>query len=238
MPPSPPFPTDAMPLREALRGLRHVLRRSGTSLRETLPVERLPKPAADVAVAVLREVEDVARTVDRAATDLVRRVIGADERAAPRLDAPPDPARASAFAAAAYTALQTVLERLGAGEVFISEAGLRDGYLSLGENANASQDEAARAAELMMSLLRARVVRDPPAMPEARVPPKNLTPVALFALLLWLLAPRAEDDAESVAALDAASDIAAALSSDVTAAADAHDTGRLAALFAEFADNV
>ena len=44
-----------MPLREALRGLRFLLRRGGETIVDTLNVETLPKPASDLAGAVLRE---------------------------------------------------------------------------------------------------------------------------------------------------------------------------------------
>ena len=52
-----PLLPDAMPLREALRGLRHVLRKGGETLKETMTVDTLPPPAARLAGAVLREVE-------------------------------------------------------------------------------------------------------------------------------------------------------------------------------------
>ena len=65
-----------MPLREALRGLRFLLRRGGETLADTMSVETLPKPAADLAGAVLREVGGLARNVDEVASGLAKTILG------------------------------------------------------------------------------------------------------------------------------------------------------------------
>lgn len=72
---SRPFPQpDALALREALRGLRYLLRRGGETLAETLP-----GPAG----AALREVEPIAQAASDLASDVARSVLGAQ-------DAPPE----------------------------------------------------------------------------------------------------------------------------------------------------
>ena len=76
MPHPSPLP-DAMPLRDALRGLRHAVRRWGETLLETMPVDALPRPAAELAGAVLREVGEIARGVDEVASGFARFALGA-----------------------------------------------------------------------------------------------------------------------------------------------------------------
>jgi hypothetical protein len=225
-----------MPLRGALRALRHVVRRGGEALIETLPVDSLPGPTAVVAEKVLREVEEIARGLDEAASGLAKRVIGGTGAQPPALGLAPDPRQAATFAAAAYAALRAALKRIGAGGAFVSEAAARTSYLALPRDRAAT--EADRAADLALALLAARVVRDAPAHPAARVGAADVPGVAVFAVLLWLVAPRAADEAEGEAALDAAVDLTVAIADDVAAACAARDRARLAALFAEFADNV
>ncbi len=228
----PPFPPDPMPLREALRGLRHVMRRGGESLRDTVPVGSLPEPAQAIAGAVLREVGQIARSVDLVASGLAKRVLGGTAPAAPPLG---DGAGGeAAFAAAAYAALRAALRRIGAAETFISEVAARSAYRALG---SAGGREAARlGADLTLCLIAARVVREADAAPDARLPGPAIAPVAVFAVVLWMLADRAEHDGE--AALDAAIDLSIAIAADIRAAAQAGDAARLTALFAEFADHV
>jgi len=222
-----------MPLREALRGLRHVLRRGGETLRDTMPVEALPKPAADLAGGVLREVTSLARGMDEVASGLAKTVLG-QAGSLPVHDSAGGPAGGpeadARFAAAAYAALRAVLRHLGAPGAFVSEAGARRAH---GEHRAAGS---ASAADLTLRLIAARVIRDATAAEAARVPGAALEPVAVFALMLWLQADRPEDEGE--AALDAAADLAVALAGDVAAAAAAQDAARLGALYAEFSAHV
>ena len=69
-----PVRPDPMTLRDALRGLRHAMRRGGESLFE-LPVGVLPRPAAQIAGVVLKGGERLAREADRLASGLARRVL-------------------------------------------------------------------------------------------------------------------------------------------------------------------
>ena len=217
-----------MPLREALRGLRFMLRRGGETLIDTMTMQGLPKPAADLAGAVLREVGDIARNVDEIASGLAKTVLSGQEPQSLTLS---DLSRGhggdAQFGAAVYVALRSVLRRLGAPWVFVSEAAARHAY-GIGDHAD--------AATLTINLLNARVVRGTTAQEAARVPGSALEPVAIFAVLLWLQSTRSEDENE--AALDAATDLAVALAAEVDKACAARDTRRIAALYARYVSHV
>lgn len=224
----PPLRPDPMPLREALRGLRFMLRRGGETLVDTMAIEGLPKPAADIAGAVLREVSGIARNVDDFASGLAKTVLGADEPPAVTLDnLAAGQAAEAEFGAAVYVALRSVLRRLGAPGVFVSEAAARRAYVAGG---------AADPATLTVNLLEARVVRGTTAAEAARVPGSALEPVAIFAVLLWLQSTRSEDENED--ALDAATDLAVALAAEVDRACAARDTARITALYARYVAHV
>lgn len=219
-----------MPLREALRGLRHVLRRGGETLAGTITVDALPGPAADLAGAVLRGAGDIAQRVDMMASGLAKTVLGGGD---PDLISLSDLGHVrdadARFAEAAYVALRSVLRRLGAPGAFVSEAAARKVYAEV-----AGRD--ALAATLMLHLLGARVVRDATAEEAARVPGAALEPVAVFAVLLWLQSSRSE--AENEAALDAATDLAVAIAPEVARACADADAVRLTALFDKYAPHV
>ncbi len=223
-----PIRPDPMPLREALRGLRHVLRRGGETLAQTITVDALPGPAAGIAGAVLREVGGLAHQVDRVASGLAKSMLGGNDPGVANLTdlghARDGDAR---FAEAVYVALRSVLKRLGAPGAFVSEAAARKVYAQAGTTT---------AAVLTLDLLAARVLRDAAAEDTARVPPSELEPVAIFAVLLWLQSARSE--AENEAALDAATDLAIAIAPDVAQACATGDAGRLTTLFDKYAAHV
>ncbi len=223
-----PLRPDTMPLREALRGLRFLLRRGGETLAETIAIESLPKPTAGLAGAVLREVGGIARNVDELASGLAKSVLGAAEQPSVTLDdlaAGQD--SAAQFGAAVYVALRSVLRRLGAPGVFVSEAAARRAW---------ELDTGTDAATLTVNLLEARVVRGATAQEAARVPGSALEPLAIFAVLLWLQSTRS--DAENEEALHAATDLAVALAPEVARACADRDTRRIAALYARYAAHV
>lgn len=216
-----------MPLREALRGLRFLLRRGGETLAETITIESLPKPAADLAGAVLREVGGIARNVDEIASGLAKSVLGGAGAPSVTLDALAAGGNGAEFGTAVYVALRSVLSRLGAPGVFISEAAARQAW---------GQGGATDAAALTLRLLAARVVRGTTAEEAARVPGSALEPVAIFAVMLWLQATRS--DAENEEALHAATDLAVALAAEVAQACSDRDAPRIAALYARYAAHV
>lgn len=231
-----PIRPDPMPLREALRGLRFMLRRGGETLVDTLAVESLPKPAAAIAGAVLREVEGLARNVDGVASGLAKSVLGGrGDQSATLHDLSGAQGADAHLAAAVYVALTTVLARLGAPGVFVSEAAARSVFarhLAQGLPAN----PAMTAAGLTLDLLDARVMRGTTAQEAARVKGSALEPVAVFAVLLWLQTTRSED--ENADALHAAADLAVALADDVARACAARDAAQIEAIYAKFAAHV
>lgn len=223
-----PTRPDPMPLREALRGLRFMLRRGGETLAETISIEGLPQPAADLAGVVLREMGGLMRNMDEIASDIANTVIGSPNQPSLTLDDLGTDATADVhFGAAVYVALRSVLRRLGAPGVFVSEAAARRAW---------QHNQMTDAAHLMIRLLNERVVRGTTAQEAARVSGSALEPVAIFAVLLWLQSTRSEEENE--AALDAATDLAVALAPQVAAACAARDEGAIAALFAGYAAHV
>ena len=224
---------DAMPLREALRGLRHVLRKGGETLKDTMTVDMMPPPAAHLAGVVLREVEAMAKGMDQAASGLAKKLLGSPDPAAPSLQTiTGQPDGNVVFAKAFYAATQAVLRRLGATNVFISEAGARKAFRHI---SSFDAPDAEVAAALTIALHNAAVLKGT-AEETARVPAASVTPVALFAVMLWLQSQRPE--AEDEAALDAATELAVALAVDVSKACIAGSHAGLAALYSEFASHV
>jgi hypothetical protein len=232
-----PIPPDPIPLREALRGLRHVLRRGGASVAEAVSSEVLPKPAADLAGAVLESGRRVVHGAGSVAAGVARTVLGAEPAPAPAFDGliaqSESPAK---FAAAAYAALKVIVVRLGAGRAFVSEASALQAYRRARPaliGATAPQ----AAAALALALTEARVIRSAPADGhDGRGRARTVEPLAVFALLLWWLSPRPEEDGE--AALEAAADIAAVLEAEVAEACARRDEPALAALFERYAAHV
>lgn len=229
---SPMLP-DAMPLREALRGLRHVLRKGGETLKDTMTVDTLPPPAAHLAHVVLREVEAIAKGMDQAASGVAKKVLGRPDPAAPSLHAIAGKEDGDVvFATAFYAAARAVLLRLGAPGVFISEAGARKAFQHIRPFC---APDAEVAAALTIALHDAKVLKGAADEP-ARVPASSVEPVTLFAVMLWLQSQRPE--AEDEAALDAATDLSVALADDIGKACTGRNHAGLAALYTEFASHV
>ncbi len=231
-----PVTPDAMPLREALRGLRFMLRRGGETLVETLSVDSLPKPAADLAGAVLREVGELARSVDGMASEMAKTVLGGHEnQSLPLQDMIHQQDAAGQFAAAFYVALSSVVRRLGAPSVFISEAAAKSVFTRTATH-DPGVSTTRQAANMTISLIEAKVVRGTTAEQAARVPGSALEPVAIFAVMLWLQAARSE--AENEAALDAATDLAVALALDIAGACTQRNAEQIEALYTRLVPHV
>jgi hypothetical protein len=231
-----PQPPDAMPLREALRAMRHMLRKGGETLIETMPNGPKSGPGAKMARVVLREVEAFAKGVDQMTSGVAKIVLGAAEQRAPTLHdtAGPDVPDA-AFSVACYAALRAVMGHLGVSGVFISEAGIRHAYQDIAGQLGQRTDSAI-AADLTLALLDARVIKGATAAEAAQVPGAALEQVAVFSVMLWLQTDR--PDGEDAAALQAASDLSVALAPEIAAACTGHNATKLAALFGEFAPRV
>ena len=229
-----PQPPDAMPLREALRAMRHMLRKGGETLIDTIPGTGFPGPG--LTGAVLREVGAIAKGVDQFTSGVAKLVLGAPEQRGPSLpgiaglDAPD-----AAFAAACYAALRAALRHLGVAGAFLSEAAIRQAYRDVMAD-NINEPEAELAAKLTQALLVGDVIRGVTATDAAHVPGAGLDQVAIFAVMLWLQTDRPEG--EDSAALEAATDMSIALSGDIARACESDAPAALSALFKEFAPRV
>ena len=229
-----PQSPDAMPLREALRAMRHMLRKGGETLIDTIPVADLPVPG--LAGAVLQRVEALARSVDQVTSGMAKLVLGASEQRGPSLpgiagQTAPD----AAFAAACYAALRAVLQHFGVAGVFLSEAAIKQSYRAVMADL-ADDAEPLLAAKLTLALLNGHVIRGVTAADAAHVPLGALDQVAIFAVMLWLQTDRPAG--EDTAALEAAADMALALSADIARASGSETPVALSTLFKEFAPRV
>lgn len=227
-----PIRPDPLPLREALRGLRFLLRRGGQTLVETVDVDVLPKPFAAIAGSLLREMGGFARNVDEVASGIAKTVLGGNaSHSIAFTDLTTGRDADVQFAAAVYVALGTVLGRLGAPAVFVSEAAARSVFAGL-----MAQGAPKSAAQLTLDLLDARVIRGFTGQESARVPGAAIGNVAVFAVLLWLQANRTDDENE--AALEAATDMAVVLAADINTACAARDTGAIQDIYRRYAAHV
>ena len=230
-----PLP-DAMPLRDALRGLRHAVRRGGETLLDVMPVGSLPRPAAQLAGAVLHEVGAFAKGVNDVASGLARLALGGSAKSQGSLqDLTLHQGAEDGFAQGIYAALRAVLRHLNAPSAYISETAARSAYLALTPEQRLGTD-ASMAAALSLALAEAKVLRGVSAADAARVTGQSLDHVAIFAVMLWLQSNRSE--AEDEKALEAATDLAVALGPEADAAFTAKDNIALAAFYAEFASHV
>ena len=234
-PTSNPLP-DAMPMRDALRGLRHAVRRGGETLLDVMPVGSLPRPAAQLAGAVLHEVGAFAKGVNDVASGLARLALGGSAKSQGSLqDLTLHQGAEDGFAIGIYAALRAVLRHLNAPSAYISETAARSAYLALTPQQRLGSD-ASVAAALSLALAEAKVLRGLSAADAARVAGQSLDHIAIFAVMLWLQSNRSE--AEDEKALEAATDLAVALAVEADAAFTAEDNTALATLYAEFASHV
>lgn len=233
---NPNLRPDVMPLRDALRGLRHAVRRGGETLLEAMPLDALPRPAAELAGVVLREVGEIAKGVNDVASGLARIALGAGDKQPESLQKLTALQGAEdGFAQGIYAALRSVLRRLNAPSAYVSETAARAAFLSLSP-AQRQGNEAEIAASLSLALAEAKVLRGASAEDAAHVPGSSLQTTAIFAVMLWLQSNRGE--AEDEAALTSATDLAVALAAEAEAAFRLRDGKALAALYAEFASHV
>lgn len=226
-------PPAAAPLREALRGIRFLLRRGGATVADTLTLDTLPDPAAGLAKRMIREVEGIARTVDEAASAAAKTVLGGQDSPSETLDTLVGHSAAAAeFGRAIYMALDAVLRRIGVADAFISEMSARSSFAVWRQDHPDGEPED-RAADLTVRLLEARVIRG--AVP-AGTAQSDAEPIALFAVMLWLQSKRS--DSENEAVLEAAADIALARSREVVATVRSSDRSAIAALYRKYVDHV
>lgn len=220
-----PNPADSVTLRDALRGLRHAMRRGGETLFD-MPVAALPGPAAQIAGAMLRHGGELAKGVDEVASSLAKRLLGPGPQSAASFpEIAGDSNAATRFATACYVALQAALKQMGVTDALIVESAARMAYRRIAPQIG-HLPEPRIAADLTLQMLELRVLHGA----------GEAAPLASFAVLLWLQSDRRED--EDQAALEAAVDLARVLADDLRAACAAQDADRLQQLYAEFVNHV
>lgn len=226
-------PPDAAPLREALRGIRFLLRRGGATVADTLTLDSLPDPAAGFAKRMIHEVEGIARSVDEAASAMAKSMLGGQDRPSETLDKLVSHSTAAEeFGRAIYLALGAVLRRIGVTDAFISEMSARSSFGAwLRDHPDGEPED--WAAELTLRLLEARVIRG--AVPRGDAG-RDIEAVSLFAVLLWLQSDRS--DSENEAVLEAAADIALAKAREVAATVRSADRAAIASLYRKYVDHV
>lgn len=220
-------PIDTAPIKDVARSLRFAVEQGGRSLRKGLPLEALPEPAARLADAALTTARRIGDSAGRGASSLAHVLLDGDDTPPP-LSHPEEAAAEARFAAAAHDGLRAALLRLGAESCLVSEAAAVAAWRRVTRAAEASDSETAAALYVALT--------DPPAVREVvwadgTTPPVEAAKVATFAVLLAMLA----DPAEYHALLPAATDIALALSPDLTRASE---RAALKTLFEDFRNHV
>jgi hypothetical protein len=228
--PFPPrFRTTALSLKDALRGLRYVLRRGRDVF--DVPATLGPPPVSAAARTLLSQFDRLAQRADQTAGGLLHRLmdvpgtgrhlpVPAHTPNADHVDSP------EAFAQAVYWGLSHLLDCLGARDSAISEV----------EAAAAYGTE--RAAALMMALYDRRVIRDV-AVPVDAAPgaaPAALTTQALFGFCLWLLIEPPEPPLTDEMLLEDCAEVAQALARKLPPGRP--DAVAMAALFSRLAPQI
>lgn len=219
-------PIDTSPIKDVARSLRFAVEQGGRSLRKGLPLEALPEPAARLADAALTTAWKIGDSAGRGVSSLAH-LLDKDDTPPP-LSHPEEATAEARFAAATHDGLRAALLRLGAEGCLVSEAAAVAAWRRVTRSAEAS--DSATAAALYLALL------DPPAVrevvwPDAAAPVADATRLAVFAVLLAMLA----DPAGYQEMLPAATDIALALADDL---AKAEDPAALKTLFEDFRNHV
>lgn len=219
-------PIDTAPIKDVARSLRFAVEQGGRSLRKGLPLDALPEPAARLADAALTTAWRIGDTAGRGVRSLAHLLEGDDTP--PPLSHPEEAAAEARFAAVTHDGLRTALLRLGAESCLVSEAAAVAAWRRVTRSAEGS--DSATAASLYLALLEPPAVREV-VWPEAVTPPAEATRVAVFAVLLAMLA----DPAGYQDLLPAATDLALALAGDLAKAAD---PAALKTLFEDFRNHV
>lgn len=230
MPNRPPFPLprlDPAPIKDVARSLRFVAERGGRTLKQALPLDALPEPAARLAEGALATVERLGATAQRGVSGLAHSLLDPDGPPSPLTAADPD--AEARFAVALQSGLTRALALLGAESALVSETAAARAWRQV-MAAGPGATEAETAAALHQALVATGVVREVVWPEQITLPLPEARVLALFAVLLAMQGDPGDFDNR----LAAATDMALALRADILAA----DAPALAALFADFHDHV
>ena len=224
----PPLPrVDAAPLKDVARSLRFVAERGSQTLKNALPLDALPDPAARVAERALSALLKAGHDAERGMSALAHALLD-------RNDPPPAFSHLEAeseqrFAFAAHAGLRAALAHLGADNSLVSETAARRAWQSVAAS-RAGANDSETAAALFGSLLQTQTLREVVWPENQTLQPAEAARIATFAVLLAMLA----DPAQFRDLIAASCDLALALRNDLAA----EDPARLASLFEEFRDHV
>lgn len=227
---------DPVPLREMLRGIRFMVKRGGEALKSRATADRLPKPAADFANALLDEMMGLGHKVNAQVSVLAKSMIGAEPDSDILLaDLTTQEEPAALFAATVYPALKLVTARMSLSSVFVSETAARKAFAQTIATSTASSG-AGMAAALTFAMLDTEVLQGRVTSETRILTGEEATAVAVFAVLLWLQSPR--DDADQEMALMSAVDLSQVFAKQIVTTCKARDAGAMAALYLKYTDNV
>lgn len=226
---------DPIPLREVLRSIRFMVKRSGETLKASATPQHLPKPAADLANTVIVELMGLGHRLNARASVMANSVIGAETNTEILLDDLTGRESAdSLFAATVYAAMKVALARMKISGVFVSETAARRAFSSVQSSQPSSGPHL--AASLTFALIDGQFLR-PPLVNDGRLlADRAVIPVAVFAVLLWLQSRRQEDDQE--AALLSAVDLSLILAAQIVEGCQTRDHDAVGALYGRYAANV
>lgn len=204
----------ALPFKDALRGLRTGL---ATGRRMIRPLEdHSPKALAGLMRGVLSRADTVGLEVDRTTSRLVHMLLDRPEsrdfRGWTMARMAVEPAGPAIFAERLYCGLDVAFERLGLPSELLSEARAARAFEHARHSAPEPEDVYDLSAEL---LLRADECMFAPPPPFGARTPTAERHLALFAVMLWLLAEPARDQEEEEALLGVCIDAASALGRQV-----------------------
>lgn len=206
-----PFQPDPLPLREGLRRLRHIARRSGDTARglanSAIKADET-SIASKIASTLIVEIEKVAEELDRIAVRAARQAFGHDDDLTATLeDLHKSTPSAPFLASTLYTAISLVLKHYGSDMLFVSELSARETmrrWQAIPGHQKAC--DAQLAAWLALQLMECNVIRGSLVNTRCVIPAKALKPTVIYAVMLWLLVARSPEDSE--AALISAADLA------------------------------
>lgn len=227
---------DPAPLREMLRGIRFMAKRGGEVLKSRAATDRLPKPAADFANALLDEMMGLGHKVNAQVSVLAKSMIGAEPDSDILLaDLSTQEEPAALFAATVYPALKLVTACMSLSSVFVSEMAARKAFAQTVATSTQSLG-ADMAAALTFAMLDTEVLQGRATSETRILTGEEAIAVAVFAVLLWLQSPR--DEADQEMALMSAVDLSQVFARQIVTACKARDAGALAALYLKYVDNV
>ena len=221
---------DKVALRDALRGVRYVLRRVSTSLHNLPPP---PLPGSAMMHKAAKEMSSLTSSLDEAVSTLARSVLvdrfdGSEPHV--ELKSSTDGAR---FALALYEGLHAFFRRFGIENQLISELAAKECFERVVSGKPVGTGKL--AALLMQQVLDSSVVLGESSVGTG-LDKDAVRPLAVFSTLLWLMSSPETDKAEET--LLAAQDLAVGVSAELMVAWRARDTTSLAELFDDLSDHV